>query len=171
MTLLTTPRLVLRDFRDGDADDLYAMDGDDRVMRYIGTGMPGRSYEQCAEAIPRIMTKAVEQPGYGLLHASLRDDGAFIGASGLFLLPETGEVEVAYRLPFVCWGRGYATEMARALLDHGFGALGLTRIIGLTFPENVPSQRVLEKIGMRSEGEGEYYGRTMRKYSATPEAR
>ena len=104
----------------------------------------------------------------GLLHASCATTAHFVGGCGLFRCSDDGEVEIAYRLPFARWGQGYATEMARALLDHGFGALGLARIIGLTYPENVPSQRVLEKIGMRPEGEAEYYGRTMRKYSATP---
>ena len=61
--------------------------------------------------------------------------------------------------------------MARACWTHGFAALGLARIIGLTFPENVPSQRVLEKIGMRSEGTAEHYGHTMRMYRRPPEAR
>jgi len=166
MTPIATPRLVLRHFEPRDLPDLFVMDGDDRVMRYIGTGMAGRTREQCAEALPRILAKAVERPGYGLLHASRRDSGAFVGAGGLFPLPETAEVEIAYRLPFACWGQGYATEIARAVLAHGFATLGLARVVGLTFPENVPSQRVLEKIGMRREPDAEHYGRVMRVYAA-----
>lgn len=166
MTVLETPRLVLRPFRAGDADDLYTMDGDGRVMRYIGTGLAGRTREQCEQAIPLIVAKAQARPGYGLMHASRRDGGGFVGGCGLFPLPEAGEVEIAYRLPFACWGHGYATEMARALLAHGFHTLGLARIIGLTFPENVPSQRVLEKIGMNAEPDAMHYGRMMRVYSA-----
>lgn len=167
MMPIATPRLVLRHFGSGDLADLYAMDGDDRVMRYIGTGLTGRTRDQCAEALPRIVAKAVERPGYGLLHASRRDTGAFVGAGGLFPLSEPSEVEVAYRLPFDSWGQGYATEMARAILAHGFATLGLVRVVGLTFPENVPSQRVLEKIGMRREEDAEHYGRLMRVYAAT----
>jgi RimJ/RimL family protein N-acetyltransferase len=166
MTRLATPRLVLRHFELGDLDDLYVMDGDDRVMRYIGTGMTGRTREQCEEVLPRIIAKTVRSPGYGLLHASRRDGGGFVGGCGLFPLPDSDEIEIAYRLPFACWGQGYATEMARAILDHGFATLGLARVIGLTFPENVPSQRVLEKIGMRREPDAEHYGRLMRVYSA-----
>ena len=111
---------------------------------------------------------AQARPGYGLLHASRRGDGAFVGGCGLFEVPDSTEVEIAYRLPFAYWGHGYATEMARAVLAYGFGSFALPRIIGLTWPENVPSQRVLEKIGMRREADGEHYGRLMRVYSAAP---
>jgi RimJ/RimL family protein N-acetyltransferase len=56
--------------------------------------------------------------------------------------------------------------MARAVMAHGFDTLGLARIVGVTYPENEPSQRVLLKIGMRAEGEAVHYGRTMRVFAA-----
>ena len=167
MTVLRTPRLFLRDFQRDDLDDLFAMDGDDRVMRHIGTGLPGRTREECEVALDRMIARAASQPGYGLLHATRRDGSGFVGGCGIFPLPGTSDFEIAYRLPHACWGRGYATEMARAVLEHGFVTLGLTRIVGVTFPENVASQRVLEKIGMRAEPDAEHYGRTMRVFSAT----
>ena len=163
--MLTTARLALRPFAAGDVDDLFAMDGDERVMRTIGSGLPGRTREQCAQALERMVAFADAHPGYGLLHARRCDDGTFGGGCGLYPLPDTDDVELAYRLPCACWGRGYATEMARAVLAHGFGTLGLARIIGLTWPENVPSQRVLEKIGMRREADAEHYGRVMLVYA------
>ena len=167
MTALTTPRLVLRHFERGDVDDLFAMDSDDRVMRYLGSGLKGRTRAECEQGIERMVERAAERPGYGLLHASLRDGGAFVGGCGLFPVPEGDDIEIAYRLPHSCWGRGFATEMARAVLAHGLGKLDLARIVGLTWPENVPSQRVLEKIGMRREADAEHYGRTMQVYTAT----
>jgi RimJ/RimL family protein N-acetyltransferase len=166
VTVLTTARLVLRPFREGDLDDLFAIDSDDRVMRYLASGLQGRTREECERALERMVANAVARPGYGLLHGSLRDGGRFVGGCGLFALEGAG-VEIAYRLPFACWGQGYATEMARAVLRHGFAGLGLDRIVGLTWPENVPSQRVLEKIGMRRETDAEHYGRIMQVYSAT----
>ena len=104
---------------------------------------------------------APAQPGYGLLHARRRDDGRFVGGCGLFPVPDGDDIEIAYRLPVDCWGQGYATEMAGAVLAHGFGTLGLARIVGLTWPENVASQRVLRKIGMREHGVETHYGRDM----------
>jgi ribosomal-protein-alanine N-acetyltransferase len=166
MTRIETPRLVLRDFTARDVDDLYEMDRDDRVMRYLGAGLKGRTRAEVEQAIARVVERARSQPGYGLLHASVRDSGEFAGACGVFPLEATREVELAYRLPFAQWGRGYATEMAAAVLRHALGALGLARVVGLTWPQNVPSQRVLEKIGMRFDREATHYERTMRVYVA-----
>lgn len=166
MTVLATPRLVLRPFVSNDLDDLVTMDNDDRVMRYLASGLTGRSREQCARALDAMMARHEERPGYGLLHASRRDDGAFVGGCGLFPLPGTDDTELAYRLPHACWGHGYATEMARAVLAHAFSALRLPRVVGVTWPENVPSQRVLEAIGFVAQGEAEHYGRRMRAFVA-----
>ena len=74
------------------------------------------------------------------------------------MVEEGPEVEVAYQFARAAWGKGYATEAARALLDHGFGALGLTRVIGITSPQNLASRRVLEKIGMADQAVGGYFG-------------
>ena len=71
-----------------------------------------------------------------------------------------------YRLLPDAWGRGFATEGARALLNHGFQTLGLYRIIGLTHPDNAASQRVLQKAGLRDAGWGRYYERNLRVFVA-----
>jgi RimJ/RimL family protein N-acetyltransferase len=166
---LVTPRLALRTFRREDLDDLHAMDGDERVMRHIGPGLPGRTREQTAEALSRMMTYAAAHPGYGLLHARRRSDGYFVGGCGLYPLLDSvaGDIEIAYRLRQDCWDHGFATEMATSVLEYGFTALKLARIVGVTHPENLPSQRVLRKIGMRAEGTAVHFGRQMRLFSAT----
>jgi RimJ/RimL family protein N-acetyltransferase len=163
-TTLETPRLVLREFTAQDVDDLHRCDGDARVMRWLGAGLPPRSREEVADAIEGLQTTYAERPGYGLLDARRRDDGRFVGACGIFPVPEGDDIEIAYRLPFDCWGQGYATEMARAVLAHAHGMLRLPRVIGLTWPENEASSRVLEKIGMRRRGTALHYGRPMSLY-------
>jgi len=85
---LSTPRLVLRPFTPGDVDDLLSMDGDARVMRYIGTGLGPRTRDEVAASIGRIVAFAAEHPGMSLLHASTRDEGRFVGGCGLFPLPD-----------------------------------------------------------------------------------
>ncbi len=160
--VLVTPRLALRAFGDGDGDDLFGMDGDARVMRTIGSGLPGRTRDECARALARMQAYAKEHPGLGLLHASRRDDGTFVGGCGLYPLPESADIEIAYRLPHAQWGQGYATEMAAAVLAHAFAAQGLARVVGVTHLSNAASQRVLVKIGMREEGVAEHYGVPMR---------
>ena len=163
---LHTPRLVLREFVATDVDDLHSMDGDARVMRYLANGLAPRSRDECEASLGRIARYYDEHPGCGPLHARLREGGGFVGACGLYRVPEGDEIEIAYRLPVSRWGQGFATEMARAVLAHGFDTLRLARIIGLTWPENVASQRVLEHVGMRREGRGEYYGREMLLFAA-----
>ena len=166
---LVTPRLVLRPFRRDDFDDLHAMDGDERVMRYIGPGLPGRTRGETTEALARMMGYAAAHAGYGLLHASRSDDRSFVGGCGLYPLLEsdTADIEIAYRLPQDCWGYGYATEMASRVLEHGFATLKLARIVGVTHPDNLPSQHVLRKIGMRAEGTAVHFGRRMRVFGIT----
>ena len=165
-TLLDTPRLVLREFTLADVDDLLRADGDARVMRYLANGLAPRSRDEVAAGLERAQQNYVERPGYGSLHGSRKDDGRFVGCCGLFPVPEGDDIEIAYRLPVDCWGEGYATELAGAVLRHGFATLGLSRVLGLTWPENGASQRVLVKIGMRPLGTEAHYGRPMQVYVA-----
>jgi RimJ/RimL family protein N-acetyltransferase len=164
-TTLRTRRLALREFTLDDVDDLLRSDGDARVMRYLANGLAPRTRDEVAASIGRLSSLYGERPGYALLHAS--EAGRYVGACGLFDIPEGDDVEIAYRLPFDCWGRGYATEMAAAVLAHGFGMLSLERIIGLTWPDNVASQRVLVKIGMQPRGVERHYGREMNVFAAS----
>jgi len=136
-------------------------------MQYLANGLAPRTRDEVAASIGRMLAAYVERPGYGLLHASLRDSGRYVGGCGLFKVPEGDDIEIAYRLPVDCWGHGYATEMATAVLAYGFEELSLSRIIGLTWPENVASQRVLEKIGMQPAGVEQHYGRAMQVFVAT----
>ena len=87
--------------------------------------MKGRTRAESDVSLERMVARATATPGYGLLHASRGADGYFVGGCGLFPMPEGDGIELAYRLRHDCWGQGYATEMARAVLAHGFGALGL----------------------------------------------
>ena len=90
--------------------------------------------------------------GFGLYAAELREDRTFIGYVGLavpsFEARFTPCVEVGWRLAANHWGRGLATEGARAVVKHAFGELGLDEIVSFTVPANVRSRRVMEKIGM-----------------------
>ena len=164
VTQLPTERLVLREFTRDDVDDLVALDGDPRVMRYIGDGSIG-TRALCETGIERTLSRYAEGTGLGLWHASRRDDGTFVGWVSLKPCGDSTDIEVGYRLMRDAWGGGYATELARAMLHRGFDDLGLGRIIGVTHPDNHVSQRVLTKVGMRDEGWGRYYGRDLRLFA------
>jgi RimJ/RimL family protein N-acetyltransferase len=160
----STPRLVLRAFGRHDVDDLFALDSDPRVMRYIGDGSVSTRADAEA-AVERVLKRYVEHPGLGVWHASRRDTGAFIGWASLKHAGESPDIEIGYRLRPDAWGFGFATELARAMRSRGFDELALDRIIGVTHPDNAASQRVLAKIGMRDEGWGRYYGRELRLFA------
>ena len=164
--IVITERLELREFRPADLEHLYRLDSDPRVMRYIGDGSV-LTRASVAEALARVTKYYRNYPGLGVWSAEERDGHAFIGWFCLKYVPKTVEVEVGYRLLPDAWGRGYATEGARALLRHGFAELGLARIIGLTHPDNLASQRVLAKAGLRDAGWGRYYGRDLRLFAAS----
>ena len=164
MARLLTARLALREFTGDDVDDLVDLDGDPRVMRYIGDGSVG-TRATCEAGIERVLARYAEGTGLGVWRAARRDDGRFVGWVSLKPCGDSPDIEVGYRLMHDAWGQGFATELARAMLARGFEEVGLERIIGVTHPENFASQRVLVKAGMRDEGFGRYYGRDLRLFA------
>ncbi|HEX2196731.1 MAG TPA: GNAT family N-acetyltransferase, partial [Actinomycetota bacterium] len=107
-----------------------------------------------------------EELGIAMWTVEEKASGEVVGLAGLF--PVQGaehEIEVAYHFRKDRWGKGYATEAARACLDYGLGTVGLERIVGLVHPENVASARVLEKCGMTYEGRGRYYDMDLIRYA------
>jgi RimJ/RimL family protein N-acetyltransferase len=162
---LETLRLELRVFVAGDFDDLYRLDGDRRVMKYISNGRPA-SRDATAQRLKRFIRYPSLYPDLGIWRAARRDTGAFVGWFCFSYAGNSADIEVGYRLLPEAWGRGFATEGARALVDYGFDDLDLDRIIGVTHPGNKASQRVLMKAGLEDIGWGRYYDRRLRLFAA-----
>jgi RimJ/RimL family protein N-acetyltransferase len=162
---LQTLRLDFREFVAADAPEIWRLDRDPDVMRYIGDGKPSTRAQVAARIrlVPRVYRL---YPGLGTWRASRRDTGAFVGWFSLKYIPDTVEVEVGYRLLREAWGQGLATEGARELVRYGFDTVGLYRIIGITHPDNVASQNVLMKCGLAPAGWGRYYGQRLRVFVA-----
>ena len=163
--LLQTARLTMREFTPSDFDELLRLDSDPRVLKYINGGKP-MSRGEVDAVVNRVVGYYPLYPGLGVWRASRRDNGAFIGWYCLKYCPPTTDIEVGYRLLFEAWGKGFATEGARALVDYGFKKLGVKRIIGVTHPKNKASQHVLRKSGLRDAGWGRYYNRRLRLFVA-----
>jgi RimJ/RimL family protein N-acetyltransferase len=161
----TTERIALRQFVSDDAGDLLRLDSDRRVMRYIGDGRLSTPAD-IAAAMTRIPRVYEMYPGLGTWRAERRDTGAYIGWFTFKYVQKSVEIEVGYRLLHDAWGLGFATEGATALVRYGFDTLGLYRIIGVTHPDNVASQRVLMKAGLADRGFGRYYGHRLRLFAA-----
>jgi ribosomal-protein-alanine N-acetyltransferase len=165
---LETLRLSMRNFTPDDFQDLYALNSDPRVMKYIADGTVS-TREEVAGALGRFVRYPTLYPDLGIWHTSRRDTGAFIGFFALNYTGKSTDIEVGYRLLHNAWGLGFATEGATALVHYGFDDLGLDRIIGVTLPGNKASQNVLMKAGLAGQGWGRYYNRRLRLFAAERE--
>jgi len=145
---ITTERLILRPWRDGDFEPYAALNSDPRVMEHY-PATQARA-ESDAGAL-RIQTR-IEEQGWGLWAMELRATGAFVGFTGLQRPPFESHftpcVEIGWRVAYEHWGLGLAPEAARASLAFGFEELGLDEIVAMTATPNLRSMRVMEKIGM-----------------------
>ena len=168
MHIVETERLVLRPFTLDDLDALAAINSDPQVMRYIGDGKPAPR-EHTAERLNFIIEHG-RQYGFSVWAVRYKQRHSLIGFCGLHHLDRTIEVEVGYRLARDYWGRGLATEGARASLRYGFEYLALNRIAAVVQTENVASQRVLEKLGLKYEKAARYYNTDVKYYAITREA-
>lgn len=166
----TTPRHRLRLLQPDDAEPLQRLYGDPEAMRFVGADGAARTPQQTAAGVGRLIDHQ-RAHGFSLWAVEGRDDGRVIGVAGLVLVELVGpEVEVVYELVRDSWGRGIATEVAGACLEVAFGPLALPRVVALSYPENGASVRVMQKIGMKPDGEIEAYGRPMVRYLAEPPA-
>lgn len=158
--LLETERLTLRRVTMADLDDMARINNNPAVMRYIGDGSVW-TRAQSKTRIRRILKVYDIFPGLGLWIGEEKASSRFVGAYALIYIPKTVEVEVGYRLEMSSWGRGLATEGARALVRYGMFGLGLDRVVGLTHPDNDASKRVLMKAGLQPCGKGHYYDKQL----------
>jgi ribosomal-protein-alanine N-acetyltransferase len=151
---LRTARLLLRPLRDEDRAPLAAMNADPRVMEFF----PSVATREESDATFGRLRAHVEARGFGTW--AIEADGAFAGFLLLqvprFEAPFQPCVEIGWRLPVSAWGKGYATEAARAALAYAFETLGLTETLAFTVPDNRRSRRVMEKLGMRHDPTGDF---------------
>jgi RimJ/RimL family protein N-acetyltransferase len=163
---LVTERLELRRFTADDLEPLLAVFADAEVMRYVGAERRPLRRSQVSALMSRAEADWAEH-GFGLLAVTERGTGRLVGEAGLQHLEEGPDIELGYTLGRVAWGRGYATEAARAVLRWGFAGLRLQRIVAVADPANVTSLRVLEKLGMARLGLRECYGAAMSEHALT----
>lgn len=153
---LETERLRLRLFREDDLDAYAAMCADPEVTRYLGEGRPlsrAEAWRQMAMLLGHWQLR-----GYGMWAAQERATGALVGRIGFFRPEGWPGFELGWMLARAYWGRGLATEGARAALAHAFTRLGREHVISLIHPANHASIRVAERLGERLEGRATVFG-------------
>ncbi|HEY0050296.1 MAG TPA: GNAT family N-acetyltransferase [Pyrinomonadaceae bacterium] len=145
-TVLETERLVLRQWTLDDAPELFEICRDAEVMRYIGTRKPYKALDEAEKFLHRV-GEYQKTNGFSRWAVIKKTSGKIVGSCGFAYTHEMPEPELGYLFERAVWGKGFATEAARAVLNYGFEKLGFREIIAITDLENTASQRVLEKIG------------------------
>ena len=162
--IIESEKMILRELEEHDTDVLAEIYADYDVMQYIGKGVV-LNYEQTKKSI-QSWKKHYELFKFGNWATIEKSTGKFIGLCGLSWLPDYTDIEVSYLFEKSSWGKGYATEIARAILQYGFHDLGLMRIVALVYPQNTPSIHVIDKLGMKYEREKIFFGdKLLRVYS------
>lgn len=151
MQILETTRLKLRTFTLDDVDAMHAINSDPLVMQYFPS-IP--SYEETRQLIHNMIEKQ-KRDGYSLYAVELKENHELIGLVGL--LHRSKEeletsfapcTEIGWRIASKHWNKGYATEAAHAVLNYAFEKLALNEVVSFTAAPNIPSQRVMQKIGL-----------------------
>lgn len=153
---IITPRLILRAFREEDLGVFSLINQDPKVMEFFPkllTVEESKSFMEKSNA-------HINQSGFGFLACELKESGNLIGFVGLstpsFQASFTPCIEIGWRLAFAAWGKGYAPEAAKRLLEIGFSTLNLQEIVAFTVMQNFRSRRVMEKIGMQQDHAGSF---------------
>ncbi len=153
---LATERLVLRSWRRADRDPFAALNADPVVMEFFESPLTRSG----SDAVVDRFEVELADRGFCPWAVEEQASGAFIGFVGLHEVPATlafsPAVEVGWRLDRPFWGRGYATEAAAASLRFGFETLGLDEIVSMTSVLNVRSSRVMERVGMARDRDGDF---------------
>jgi RimJ/RimL family protein N-acetyltransferase len=142
--VLTTDRLLLRPFAEGDLDAYTAMMAEPEVCRYLGHGPLEReeAWRQIALFVGHERLR-----GYTLQAAELRETGELVGRVGLWRPEGWPGLEVGWALALPAWGHGYATEAAAAWRDYAFDVLAAPELCSIVHRDNAPSAGVAERIG------------------------
>jgi RimJ/RimL family protein N-acetyltransferase len=153
---IETDRLILRRWQPSDLVPFFNLNSDPRVMEFF----PATLSRSETEAMTSKIEERLREQGFGLWAAEVKRTKDFIGFIGLnvpgYPLPFSPCVEIAWRLAFDYWGNGYAQEGARAVLAFGFEKLHLKEIVSFTTVGNLRSRRVMERIGMTYDAQGDF---------------
>ncbi len=156
--LLETERLLLRPWKDEDVDPCAALCADPDVMRYF----PETWTRDKSELLIERCREKTNTDGFCMAPVEDKATGEFLGFVGLNVptyaapLPFDPCVEIGWRMKRSSWGKGYASEAAREWLRFGFETIGLEEIVAFTIPDNTPSRKVMERIGMTRDLEGDF---------------
>ena len=163
--ILETERLLLREFVEDDAEELFVLENDPEVTRHaLSYSGLETSFSDCEEAIRRQRQYYKKHPGLGIWGVILKHTGSFVGWAGLKHVDHSREIEMSMRFHKMYWNLGFAAEVGSALIRYGFEKLDLKRIVAASRPEHGASKRFLEKIGMHLTDPRRFYEADVHSY-------
>ena len=145
--IIETERTILRKFNEDDYQSVFEFGSNIKVHKYTGDDLL-KSLDQAKKIIKDIWFSDYKIYGYGRWAVIYKPENKIIGFAGLKYLPELDQTDIGFRFLPQYWGKGIATEVSKEIIKYGFEKLGLEKIIGIAFPENIGSCRVLEKTGL-----------------------
>lgn len=153
---LETERVKLRDWEDSDLEDFARINRDPLIMEYY----PTRLDDKASAALVKHFQEHIDKKGFGFFALESKEDGRFMGFSGLAEVPKSlpcaPAVELAWRLDYDYWGKAYASEIARGLIAYGFETLQLEEIVAYCVTEHHRAKHLLEKLGFTSTGKDDF---------------
>ena len=144
--ILETERLALREWTHDDVEALFGLVSDAEVMRYVDDGKAWEDVGRVRDWIARL-NESYRTRGFSRWAVVEKGSGEVVGSCGFAPLSWSGEIDFGYMFRRDCWGRGYATEIGRAAMRHGFERYGFQKVVASIAPENDASRRVLTKLG------------------------
>lgn len=163
MKQIETERLILRPWKEEDKEPFARMNADPVIMEFMPRILPPEDSDKLLERFE----KHIKKNGYGLYAVEEKKSGDFIGFAGLntvsFKAPFTPATEIAWRLDYPAWGKGYATEAAETLIEYAFKDLKLPEIVGFCVHDNQAAIHVMKKLGMARDEKGDFDFPSLRK--------
>jgi len=154
MKYIETDRLILRDWKKADLKPFAMMNQDPMVLQFLPIALSVAETRSMIRKFQNYLTRY----GYGRFACEEKGTSQFIGFIGLGPVQlEKSYIEIGWRLASTHWGKGYATEAAREVLARSFSDYGLEEVISFTVPGNVRSRRVMEKIGLIHDINGDFH--------------
>lgn len=159
--MLETERLILRPLAEDDVEEIFALRSDAEIMRFI------REPQERDESLGwiKLVSERWQDDKLGFCAVIEKATSNFIGWCGIWRLAETGEIEIGYAIEKTRWGKGFATEAAAKFLEYGFEVLNAEKLVAVARPENAPSRRVMEKLGMKFVKIGKFYDQMLVQYA------
>ena len=149
MEIFQTERLVVRQYAPSEFDNFFMLNGDEEVVRYI---RPVQTREEALTSFQQLLSDYEAQPGLGRWAAHLQTTGEFVGSFAIIPVPwDIEKIQIGYAFPKSSWGKGYATELTQAGLQHYWRHFTNDVVYGMTEIPNVASQKVLLKAGFQFE--------------------